>query len=63
MLQERQKIWSWLSEHQKRAIFEMTWQQHDDSINRIAIALQSHNVGLIDLTRIPAVKKTLRKIT
>jgi hypothetical protein len=56
--QERQKIWSWLSEHQKRAVFEMTWQQHGDSINRVAIALQSHKVGLIDLTRIPAVKKS-----
>jgi len=60
---ERQKIWSWLSEHQKRAIFEMTWQQHENGINRIAIALQSHKVGLIDLTKIPAVKKTLRRIS
>ncbi|KAH8990194.1 WD40 repeat-like protein [Lactarius hatsudake] len=60
---ERQKIWSWLSEHQKRAIFEMTWQQHGNGINRVAIALQSHKVGLIDLTRIPAVRKAYRRRT
>jgi hypothetical protein len=41
----------------------MTWQQHGDAINRVAIALQSHKVGLIDLTRIPAVKKKSRTTT
>jgi len=39
----------------------MTWQQHGNGINRVAIALQSHKVGLIDLTRIPAVKKAYRR--
>jgi len=59
--QERQKIWSWLSEHQKRAIFEMTWQPHENGIcKRLAIALQSHKVGLIDLTQVPAARKARR---
>ncbi|KAI0308326.1 WD40 repeat-like protein [Multifurca ochricompacta] len=56
--QEREKVWSWLSEHQKRAIFEMSWQQHEGGVDRVALALQSHKVGLIDLTRIPALQKS-----
>ncbi|KAH9965120.1 WD40-repeat-containing domain protein [Lactifluus volemus] len=52
-----EKVWSWLSDHQKRAIFEMSWQQHESGVDRVALALQSHKVGLIDLTRIPALQK------
>jgi transducin (beta)-like 1 len=55
--QEMEKVWSWLSEHQKRAIFEMSWQQHESGVDRVALALQSHRVGLIDLTRIPALQR------
>jgi transducin (beta)-like 1 len=53
-----EKVWSWFSEHPKRAIFEMSWQQHEDGVDRVALALQSHKVGLIDLTRIPALQKS-----
>ncbi|KAH9964195.1 WD40 repeat-like protein, partial [Russula dissimulans] len=55
---EKEKVWSWFSEHQKRAIFEMSWQQHEDGVDRVALSLQSHKVGLIDLTRIPALQKS-----
>ncbi|KAH9996020.1 WD40-repeat-containing domain protein [Russula vinacea] len=56
---EKDKVWSWTSEHQKRAIFEMSWQQqHEGGVNRVALALQSHRVGLIDLTRIPVLQKS-----
>jgi hypothetical protein len=59
MYQEKEKVWSWFSEHQKRAIFEMSWQQkHEDGVDRVALSLQSHKVGLIDLTRIPALQKS-----
>ena len=59
MHQEKEKVWSWFSEHQKRAIFEMSWQQqHEDGVDRVALSLQSHKVGLIDLTRIPALQKS-----
>ncbi|KAI0003805.1 WD40 repeat-like protein [Russula compacta] len=54
---EKEKVWSWYSEHQKRAIFEMSWQQHE-GVDRVALSLQSHKVGLIDLTRIPALQKS-----
>jgi hypothetical protein len=54
----KEKVWSWFSEHQKRAIFEMSWQQqHAEGVDRVALSLQSHKVGLIDLTRIPALQK------
>jgi transducin (beta)-like 1 len=56
--QEKEKVWSWFSEHSKRAIFEMSWQQHEDGVDRVALSLQSHKVGLIDLTRIPALQKS-----
>ncbi|KAI9507804.1 WD40 repeat-like protein [Russula earlei] len=55
---EMEKVWSWFSEHPKRAIFEMSWQQHEDGVDRVALSLQSHRVGLIDLTRIPALQKS-----
>lgn len=56
---EKEKVWSWFSEHQKRAIFEMSWQQQRESgVDRVALSLQSHKVGLIDLTRIPALQKS-----
>ena len=36
----------------------MSWQQqHEDGVDRVALSLQSHKVGLIDLTRIPALQK------
>jgi transducin (beta)-like 1 len=56
--QEKEKVWSWFSEHSKRAIFEMSWQQHEDGVDRVALSLQSHKVGLIDLTQIPALQKS-----
>ena len=52
-----EKVWSWYSEHPKRAIFEMSWQQHE-GVDRVALSLQSHRVGLIDLTRIPVLRKS-----
>ncbi|KAI0295001.1 WD40-repeat-containing domain protein [Russula brevipes] len=55
---EKEKVWSWISEHPKRAIFEMSWQQHEGGVDRVALSLQSHKVGLIDLTRIPALQKS-----
>ncbi|KAI0275308.1 WD40-repeat-containing domain protein [Gloeopeniophorella convolvens] len=54
---EKEKIYSWQSEHQKRAIFEISWQQDADGADRVALALQSHKVGVIDLSRIPVVRE------
>jgi hypothetical protein len=37
----------------------MSWQQkREDGVDRVALSLQSHKVGLIDLTRIPALQKS-----
>jgi hypothetical protein len=37
----------------------MSWQQQlEGGVDRVALSLQSHKVGLIDLTRIPALQKS-----
>lgn len=57
--QERKKVWSWRSETQKRGIFEIDWQQSGD-VDRIALALESKKVGIIDISKIPALQRTMR---
>ncbi|ETW86725.1 hypothetical protein HETIRDRAFT_306016 [Heterobasidion irregulare TC 32-1] len=56
---ERKKVWSWRSETQKRGIFEIDWQQSGD-VDRIALALESKKVGIIDISKIPALQRTMR---
>ncbi|KAI0651972.1 WD40 repeat-like protein [Trametes meyenii] len=46
----RQKRWSYNTG--KRGIFEICWQK-SSNLNRIAIAMENHAVGVVDLTRIP----------
>ena len=56
------RVWSWSSfesKPQKRAIFDISWQQHED-VDRVALSLQSHKVGLIDLKQVPALKVMYR---
>ncbi|KAI0053435.1 WD40 repeat-like protein [Auriscalpium vulgare] len=55
-VKEQEKVWSWRSEPQKRSIFEIDWQQTGD-IDRIAMALESRKVGVIDVKRLPALQR------
>ncbi|KAI0066419.1 WD40 repeat-like protein [Artomyces pyxidatus] len=58
-VEAREKIWTWHSEGQKRSVFEIDWQQTGD-IDRIAMGLESRKVGVIDVTRLPALQRRLR---
>jgi transducin (beta)-like 1 len=50
----RKKKWGWFAgDQQQPGVFEMAWQQ-TGSINRIAVALQRHQVGVIDVSQITA---------
>jgi len=46
------KKWGWFAGPAKPGVFEIAWQQVG-AANRIALALERHEVGLIDLTQVP----------
>ncbi|EIM83444.1 WD40 repeat-like protein [Stereum hirsutum FP-91666 SS1] len=50
-VKEREKVWSWRSESTRRGIFELDWQQVGD-VSRIAVASESKQVGVIDVSAI-----------
>ncbi|PFH52342.1 hypothetical protein AMATHDRAFT_57411 [Amanita thiersii Skay4041] len=52
----RTKRWSWFAGTERRGVFEIAWQEHE-GINRIAVALESRQVAVIDVLRIPALGK------
>lgn len=51
-VKSRQKRWSWYAGSEKPGIFEIDWQQ-SGNINRMALALESNQVGVVDVTRVP----------
>jgi transducin (beta)-like 1 len=51
-------MFSWFSGTEKPGVFEIDWQQHN-GIDRIALALESGEVAVIDLTKIDVFKKPL----
>ncbi|EIN13834.1 WD40 repeat-like protein [Punctularia strigosozonata HHB-11173 SS5] len=51
---ERKWVWQRPFER-KRGVFEISWQQ-GDGVNRIAVALESREVGLVDLNRVGALQ-------
>ncbi|EPQ60333.1 WD40 repeat-like protein [Gloeophyllum trabeum ATCC 11539] len=50
-VQTAQRKWSWYAGVDKPGVYEIDWQR-TGNVNRIAIALESRNVGVIDVTRI-----------
>ncbi|KAI0319053.1 WD40 repeat-like protein [Amylostereum chailletii] len=58
-VKEKDKVWSWRSEGPKRSIFDIAWQESGNRIERIAMALESGRVGIIDVTRLPLLQKRL----
>jgi len=57
-LQTKKKLWTWYGGPERPGIFEIDWQL-TETTNRMAIALQSFDVGLIDVTRVPALQPLL----
>lgn len=53
--QEKAKKWSWYAGSEKPGVFEIDWQI-SGSINRIALALECRRVGVVDITRVPALR-------
>jgi len=49
----RAKKWAWFAGPEKPGVFEIAWQQ-TGNINRIALALERHQVGLIDVSQVTA---------
>lgn len=47
--------WSWYAGHSKPGVFEIAWQMVS-GVNRLAVALESHKVAIIDASRIPALQ-------
>lgn len=46
--------WSWFAGPLRAGIFEIEWQQSEsEKINRMALALVSKEVGILDISRIP----------
>ncbi|KIY50650.1 WD40 repeat-like protein [Fistulina hepatica ATCC 64428] len=52
-IQTKQRKWVWKCASQKRGVFELEWQMpHGTNISRIAMALECHQVALIDASLI-----------
>ncbi|KAK1229779.1 hypothetical protein PQX77_001689 [Marasmius sp. AFHP31] len=64
-LKDFNKIWSWFAGVDKPGVFEIDWQSHDygdgQEVDRIAMALECWQVGVVDIRRIPAVWETRNK--
>jgi len=54
-VKSRKKKWSWYAGPDKPGVFEISWQQ-TGSVDRIALALERHQVGVIDVTRVTALQ-------
>ena len=54
--QSRSKCYSWfVGQGRPLGIFEIAWQQSGNA-NRLAVALESREVGILDVTKIPALQ-------
>jgi transducin (beta)-like 1 len=51
----KEKKWSWYAGSEKPGVFEIDWQR-EGNINRIALALECRQVGVVDITRILALQ-------
>jgi transducin (beta)-like 1 len=51
--QTTKKKWGWFAGSEKPGVFEIAWQQTGD-INRIALALERHQVCVIDVSQVTA---------
>ncbi|KAJ3575235.1 hypothetical protein NP233_g1241 [Leucocoprinus birnbaumii] len=50
-----EKRWSWSAGHSKRGVFEIAWQMVQ-GINRLAVALESRMVAIVDVSKVPALR-------
>jgi len=57
-----EKRWSWSTSHNKRGVFEIAWQMVQ-GINRLAVALESHMVAIVDASKIPALQDPDEMVT
>ena len=51
--QTYEMIWGWYARPDKPGVFEIDWQMKD-GVNRIAMALESRQVAIVDVSKIPA---------
>ncbi|KAI0073703.1 WD40 repeat-like protein [Panus rudis PR-1116 ss-1] len=54
-IKTRKKRWSWFNQSIASSIFEIDWSQ-TDNVNRMALALQSTDVGIVDVSRISSLQ-------
>ncbi|TFK77481.1 WD40 repeat-like protein [Pluteus cervinus] len=52
----KQKRWSWFAGSDKPGVFEIDWQQQEDGLNRVALALECRQLAVIDAQKIPALR-------
>jgi transducin (beta)-like 1 len=50
------QVWEWHSGSHQPAIFEIAWQQ-SGGFNRIAVALENNEVGIVDVNQIPSISE------
>ncbi|KAJ6510655.1 WD40 repeat-like protein [Mycena sanguinolenta] len=48
--------WSWFAGVEKPAVYHIDWQTGDDNLDRIALALESWQIAVIDVSRVPALQ-------
>ncbi|KAJ7242580.1 WD40-repeat-containing domain protein [Mycena haematopus] len=55
-VKEREMRWSWFAGYEKPGVFDIDWQT-SDNLDRIALALESTVVAVIDVSKVPALQK------
>ncbi|KAJ6520391.1 WD40 repeat-like protein [Mycena sanguinolenta] len=55
-VKEREMKWSWFAGWEKPGVFDIDWQT-SDGLDRIVLALESWNVAVIDVSKVPVLQK------
>jgi transducin (beta)-like 1 len=58
-MQTYECVWSWfIGVGNKPGVFEIAWQEHE-GINRIAMALESRQVAVVDVNKLDFIRTTM----
>lgn len=58
--QTGRQVYAWYAGAERPGIYELDWQQ-TGKLNRIAMCLENRSVGIVDVSRVPALMRTPSK--
>ncbi|KAF8910030.1 WD40 repeat-like protein [Gymnopilus junonius] len=51
------RVWSWFAGPEKPGVYEIDWQEHEE-VNRLAMALESRQVAVLDVNKLDAFRSS-----